>query len=65
MARRKTVKAAVKDIRRDHPEATVEVLRDCGWDHTIDGTPLTEAEWAEYRVNCVRWFGDFAVIHAS
>lgn len=62
---RKTVKATIKQIRKEHPQAVVEVLRDCGWDHTVDGTPLPESEWGEYRVNSVRWVGILAIVHAS
>lgn len=64
--RRRTVKAVVRDIRRDNPWATVEVLKESGWQHELDGTPLPEDDWGKYRVNEVRWYGDYlAVVKAS
>ena len=66
MARRQTVKKAVDDIRKEHPDAIIDVLRRDGWNHANDLTPLPESEWGVYRVQNVTWYGErMCVIDAS
>lgn len=67
MARRRTVKAVVRELRREHPDMKVEVLYDPsgGWGGHMGTTPLPESEWGEYRVDGVRFFDTLAIVEAS
>ena len=67
MARRRTVKAVVREIREKHPEMKVDVLYDPsgGWSGHMRSELLPESEWGEYRVDDVRYFDTLAVVEAS
>jgi hypothetical protein len=67
MARRRTVKAVVKELRAENPKRTVEVLYDPsgGWGGNSAADVLPESEWGEYQVNRVRDFGGLFVVEAS
>ena len=58
MARRQTVRQAVNEVRAEHPEAVIEVLRRNGWSHSSDRDALPESEWDEYRVIGITWYGE-------
>ena len=65
---RKTVKARVREIRKAHPSARVDVLytQGGGWDGVNSKQALPESEWAEYRVLGEMWYGDaLCVVDAS